>query len=205
MFSMRVTFGYMRILLSFAFILISFISLAQNRPEGLFINSKAPDFKVKDQDGIEQSLKDLRKKGPVVVLFYRGFWCPYCNRELSRFQDSLQFITEKGATLVAITPESSEGIQKTREKTGASFPIISDTDMKLSKAYQVNYEVDEKTRNRYKSFGTDLSVINQQKGSVYLPVPAVYVINRDGSIVYRFFDADYKKRPSVKQILSELK
>ena len=205
MFSMRVTFGYMRILLSFAFILISFISLAQNRPEGLFINSKAPDFKVKDQDGIEQSVKDLRKKGPVVVLFYRGFWCPYCNRELSRFQDSLQFITEKGATLVAITPESSEGIQKTREKTGASFPIISDTDMKLSKAYQVNYEVDEKTRNRYKSFGTDLSVINQQKGSVYLPVPAVYVINRDGSIVYRFFDADYKRRPSVKQILAELK
>ena len=202
---MQGTFGYMRILLSFAFILISFISLAQNRPEGLFINSKAPDFKVKDQDGIEQSLKDLRKKGPVVVLFYRGFWCPYCNRELSRFQDSLQFITEKGATLVAITPESSEGIQKTREKTGASFPIISDTDMKLSKAYQVNYEVDEKTRNRYKSFGTDLSLINQQKASVYLPVPAVYVINRDGSIVYRFFDADYKKRPSVSQILSELK
>ena len=202
---MQITFGYMRILLSFAFILISVISLAQNKPEGLFINSKAPDFKVKDQEGNEQSLKDLRKKGPVVVLFYRGYWCPYCNKELSRFQDSLQFITQKGATLIAITPESPEGIKKTIEKTGASFPIISDVDMKLSKAYQVSFEVDEKTRNRYKSFGTDLSQINQQKGSVFLPVPAVYVINRDGSVVYRFFDADYKKRPSVNQILSELK
>ncbi|HEY0731995.1 MAG TPA: peroxiredoxin-like family protein, partial [Chitinophagaceae bacterium] len=103
----------MRALLSLAILLISLISFGQNKPEGLFINSKAPDFKVKDQEGNEQSLKELRKKGPVVVLFYRGYWCPYCNKELNRFQDSLQFITEKGATLIAITPESPEGIKKT--------------------------------------------------------------------------------------------
>ena len=75
---------------------------AQEKPEGLFIGSKAPDFKAKDQDGNEVRLKDLLKKGKVVLVFYRGYWCPYCNRELSRLQDSLAQIQEKGATVVAV-------------------------------------------------------------------------------------------------------
>src|SRR5688500_9508081 len=99
----------MKHLLSVIFIFSTMICFGQNKPEGLFSNSKAPDFKLKDQNGVEQNLKELRKKGPVVVLFYRGHWCPYCNRELSRFQDSLQLITDKGATVIAITPEASEG------------------------------------------------------------------------------------------------
>ena len=171
----------------------------------MFINSKAFDFKAKDQSGAEVSLKELRKKGPVVVIFYRGHWCPYCNRELTRFQDSLQFITEKGAQVVAITPEAMEGITKTIEKTKVVFPILYDQDMKIAKAYQVSYEVDERTLNRYKNFGTDLLAINQQKQKAYLPVPAVYVINKEGSITYRYFNDDYKKRPSVKEILDEIK
>ncbi len=138
-------------------------------------------------------------------MFYRGNWCPYCNKELKRFQDSLQFITGKGATLVAITPEAVEGVSKTIEKTGAAFPILYDADLKVSKGYAVTFDVDEKTAARYKNFGNDLMVINQQKGKVVLPVPAVYVVNRDGAVTYRFFDADYKKRPNVKDILAELK
>lgn len=196
----------MKQIILFTFLLIaSFAIYAQERPEGLFINSKAPDFKLKDQNGVEVSLKELRKKGPVVVLFYRGNWCPYCNKELKRFQDSLQFITDKGATLVAITPEAAEGVSKTIEKTGAAFPILYDADLKVSKGYAVTFDVDEKTTARYKNFGNDLMVINQQKGKVVLPVPAVYVVNKDGAVTYRFFDADYKKRPNVKDILAELK
>jgi len=180
-------------------------SFAQDKPEGLFINSKAPDFKAKDQNGAEVSLKDLRKKGPVVVIFYRGHWCPYCNKELQRVQDSLSFLTAKGAQVVAITPEMNEGIAKTVEKTGASFPILYDQDMKIAKGYGVSFEVDEKTAQRYKSFGNDLLAINGQKGKPYLPVPAVYIVNRDGSVTYRFFEADYRKRPSVKELLAQLK
>jgi peroxiredoxin len=196
----------MKQIILFSCLLIAFFSTAaQEKPEGLFINSKAPDFKLKDQNGAEVSLKELRKKGPVVVLFYRGNWCPYCNKELKRFQDSLQFITDKGATLVAITPEAAEGVSKTIEKTGAAFPILYDADLKVSKGYAVTFDVDEKTAARYKNFGNDLMVINQQKGKVVLPVPAVYVVNRDGAVTYRFFDADYKKRPNVKDILAELK
>ncbi len=185
-------------------LLATLVSFAQEKPEGLFINSKAADFKSKDQNGNDVSMKELRKKGPVVVIFYRGNWCPYCNKELKRFQDSLQFITEKGASVVAISPEMEEGLKKTVEKTGASFPLVHDQDMKIAKAYGVLFEVDEKTKARYKSFGNDLLVINGQKDKAYLPVPAVYIVNRDGSVVYRFFDADYRKRVSVQEIVEQL-
>ena len=96
-----------------ALLLISTLqSQAQEKPEGLFINSKAPEFKGKDQNGNEIVLKDLRKKGPVVIIFYRGYWCPYCNKELQKLEDSLQLIKEKGAQLIAITPEKQEGDRK---------------------------------------------------------------------------------------------
>jgi len=177
----------------------------QEKPEGLFINSKAPDFKSKDQNGNEIVLKDLRKKGPVVLVFYRGYWCPYCNKELQRLEDSLLLITDKGVQLIAITPEKKEGVAKTIEQTKATYPIITDEEMKIMKAYDVAYPVDDKTVGRYKMASIDLAANNGQKpGSVYLPIPAVYIINKDGEISYRFFDADYKKRPSVKDLLENL-
>jgi len=178
---------------------------AQEKPEGLFINSKAPDFKGKDQNGNEIALKDLRKKGPVVIIFYRGYWCPYCNKELQRLEDSLQLIKEKGAQLIAITPEKQEGIAKTIEKTKASYPIITDEDLKIMKAYDVSYQVDTKTIDRYKMANIDLAANNGQKpDAVYLPVPAVYIIGRDGEIKYRYFEEDYKKQAAVKDILNNL-
>jgi hypothetical protein len=77
--------------------------------------------------------------------------------------------------------------------------------MKIAKAYKVAYEVDERTAGRYKSFGTDLLAINQQKLKAWLPVPAVYIVNKDGAVTYRYFNEDYKKRPFVKDILAEIK
>lgn len=195
----------MKKLFLFSLFTLNLLTLfAQGKAEGLFINSKALDFKGKDQNGTDVSLKELRKKGNVVVVFYRGFWCPYCNKQLSKLQDSLQYITAKGAQLVAITPEAADGISKTVEKTRASFPILTDADMKIAKAYGVSFEVEEKTAARYKSFGTDLFAINNQKDKAYLPVPAVYVVNKDGAVTYRYFDADFRKRISVKEILAQL-
>ena len=178
---------------------------AQEKPEGLFINSKAPDFKLKDQDGNLVSLRELKKKGPVVIVFYRGNWCPYCNRHLQQLQDSLQLIKQKGAQIVAITPELQEGIQKTIEKTKVSFPILHDEDLKMMKAYAVAFQVDDRTMGRYKNAGIDLAVTNDTKNPNYLPVPAVYIVNKEGTISYRFFDSDYKKRVTVKEILQNLK
>lgn len=193
-------------ILSAALIFAVFLGSAQEKPEGLFINSKAPEFKVKDQNGKEIVLKDLRKKGPVVLVFYRGFWCPYCNKHLQKLQDSLQSITEKGAQIIAITPEKQEGIAKTIEKTKVSFSIISDEDQKIMKAYDVAYKVDDKTISRYKMADIDLAANNGQRvESVILPIPALYIINKDGEIAYRFFDPDYKKRASIKDILENLR
>lgn len=194
---------YLSILLLACFIAVH--AHGQGKPEGLFLNARAPEFKVKDQSGVEVSLRDLRKKGPVVVMFYRGYWCPYCSRHLKRFQDSLDLITAKGATLVTITPEQGSGIAKTVEKTKVVYPVLADTDMKIAKAYKVAYDVDERTTERYKNAGIDLLENNGQKGKAQLPVPAVYIINKEGSIVYRYFNEDYKQRPSVREILNELK
>lgn len=186
-------------------VLIGLMVTAQEKPEGLFLKSKAPDFKAKDQGGNMISLRDMRKKGSTVLVFYHGYWSPYCNKELKRLEDSLQLIQAKKATLIAITPEGQEGIEKTVDKTKASFPIISDKEGKIMKAYDVSYKVDEKTVARYKSFGIDLAANNEQKdGDITLPVPAVYIIDADGNITYRYFEPDYKKRPSVKEILQNL-
>lgn len=190
------------LLLSFVLI-AAFYSQAQKAPEGLFIASKAPDFKAKDQNGTEIRLKDLLKKGKVVLVFYRGNWCPYCNKELSRLQDSLSFITEKGATLLAITPEQAEGIAKTREKTKAEYSILHDEGLKIMKAYDVAFELPENTITRYKNAGLDVEKNNGDNGK-YLPVPAVFVVDQEQTVRYRFFETDYKKRPSVKEILDNL-
>jgi len=183
----------------------SFFVGAQEKPEGLFINSKAPDFKATDQYGNEIRLKDILKDSLVVLIFYRGQWCPYCNKQLKKLEDSLQLIKDKRAKLIAVTPEKTEYISKTIEKTKASYSLLYDKEMKIMKAYAVAFEVDERTVSRYKNADIDLAAANGQKDKVYLPVPAVYIINKEGTIVYRFFEADYKKRPVVKDILDNLR
>ena len=177
---------------------------AQDKPEGLFINSKAPDFKAIDQYGNEIRLKDVLKDSQVVLVFYRGQWCPYCNKHLKKLEDSLQVIKSKGAILIAVTPEKPEFISKTIEKTKASYPLLYDKEMKIMKAYAVAFEVDERTVSRYKNADIDLATANGQKDKVYLPIPAIYIINKEGSIVYRYFESDYRKRASVQEILNNL-
>lgn len=189
----------------FIVVAVVFATLAQaQKPEGLFINSKAPEFKLKDQSGVEVALKDLRKKGPVVLLFYRGNWCPFCNRQLKALQDSLSILQAKGAQVVAITPEKNEGIDSTISKTGAVFPILYDEGMKVAANYQVAFNVDERTVNRYKMAGIDLLTNNGQKTAM-LPVPAVYIINKEGTVTYRFFDENYRNRVSVNEIAKNIR
>jgi len=185
------------------FVLSAFLIAAQEAPEGLFLNSKAPDFKGKDQNGADVRLKDLLKKGKVVLVFYRGEWCPYCNKNLKRLEDSLQLIRDKGATVIAVTPEQPESISKTIEKTKAEYSILHDVDLKIMKAYEVEFEVPENMVTRYRNGGIKLDEINGKNGN-YLPVPATYIIDKEGNITYRFFNPDYKKRPAVKEILDNL-
>src|SRR6266496_4663795 len=193
-----------KILCLIFFLHTAYFLIAQEAPEGLFINSKAPDFKAKDQNGQEVRLKDILKKGKVVLIFYRGQWSVDCNRFLKKLEDSLQLIKDKGATLIAVTPELPENITKTIEKTKADYSILYDEDLKIMKAYDVEFEVPANILERYHNSGIKIDENNGKKNGNFLPVPATYIIDKEANITYRFFQPDYKKRPSVKEILANL-
>ncbi len=179
---------------------------AQNEtiyPEGLKAGDAAPPFSAKDQDGNKVSLEEMLKKGPVILLFYRGQWCPYCNKQLASYTDSLQLIKQAGASVLAVTPETPDNIRKTIEKTKASFPVIEDNELAIMKQYRVNFAVDEKTIARYKGYGIDFTEANGSNGA-NLPVPATYIIGTDGKIKYVFFNTDYRRRVSVRELLENL-
>ncbi|HEV8080426.1 MAG TPA: peroxiredoxin-like family protein [Chitinophagaceae bacterium] len=178
-------------------------SYSQTYPVGLNIKDNAPDFSATDQTGKRINLKKQLKKGNVVLIFYRGQWCPYCNKQLKQLEDSITLIKAKGATVLAITPELPENISKTIEKTKASYPVLYDEGLKIMNAYKVAFRVDDKTVEKYKGYGIDFLKANGNNGA-NLPVPAVYIINKKGKITYRFFDVNYTKRSSIKDILDHL-
>jgi len=184
-------------------LLFSMIVTAQTSPQGISVNDKAPDFTVKDQNGKKVSLKNELKNGAVVLVFYRGQWCPYCNKQLKELQDSLVFIKQKGATLIAVSPEKPDNISKTVEKTKAGYPVLFDDSLKIMKSYDVAFRVDSTTIEKYKKFGIDFYDANGSNGAT-LPVPAVYIINKEGIIVFKHFDPDYRKRVSIQEILLHL-
>ncbi len=167
------------------------------------VGSVAPDFNGMDAAGRPVELRQLLKKGPVVLYFYRGQWCPYCNQQLSQLQDSLQLLTAKGAQIVVVTPETLENIDKTVEKTKAAFPIVHDQNFAIMTAYHVAFTVPPATVLKYRSFGVDLQKANAASTDV-LPVPATYVIGRDGRIRFTYFNTDYRQRVSVHRIAAAL-
>ena len=188
------------------FLIITLCSLqlnAQTYPAGLNVKDAAPDFTAIDQNSKKINLKKQLKNGNIVLIFYRGQWCPYCNKQLKQLEDSINFIKEKGATVIAITPELPENISKTIGKTKASYSILYDDGLKIMNDYKVAFKVDDKTVEKYKGYGIDFSKVNGTNGA-NLPVPAVYVVNKKGKITYKFFDTNYTKRSSIKDLLDHL-
>jgi len=190
-----------KIILIAACILLTLQVMAQT---GLKNGEKAPEFTATDNSGKTLNLKALLKSHNAVVLFfYRGQWCPYCNKHIKELQDSLQLLTGKGAYVIGVTPETSENINKTIDKTHASFSIIQDNGYKIMKAYQVNYVVDDVMLGKLKNFGVDLEKNNGNTDHV-LPVPATYVIDRSGKIIFVHFDKDFTKRAPVSELIKVL-
>lgn len=192
--------------LAFGFLLLfaSFSLLAQTNPKGLAINDKAPDFSANDQSGKTINLNSELKKNTVVLVFYRGQWCPFCNKELKALEDSLQFIRSKGGIVIAISPEKPEYITKTIEKTNATYSVLYDEGLRIMKSYDVAFQLDSLTISKYKTYGIDFNIVNGQANGNHLPVPAVYVIDKKGKIAYRHFDPDYRKRASISEIIKHL-
>lgn len=185
--------------------LLTIVSYSQTTvyPEGLKVGDKAPLFNGVDNEGNPFNLQTELKTGDVVLIFYRGQWCPFCNKELSHLNDSLSLITAKGAHVVAVSPETNENVFKTVEKTKASFPIISDSSMQIMKMYKVNFAVDEAMQTKYKTYGIDFLQANGSNGA-NLPVPATYIIGKDGNIKYVFFNPDFRMRSSVQTLIDHL-
>jgi peroxiredoxin len=192
------------------FILILGLNLAaQDFPpiddvKGLAIGSDVENFSALSQYGEEFNLKDALKEGPLVVVFYRGQWCPYCNRHLSALEENLQAIKKKGARVVAVSPEKQEMLMKSAKKTGASFSLLTDDDFNISEAFDLAFLPTSGTRLKYNTIlGADLEEA-QTDNSERLPIPATYIIGQNGKVLWRHFDRDYSKRANPEEILANL-
>ena len=163
----------------------------------------APQFTLRDPDGRDVSSRDLLAKGPLVVSFYRGVWCPYCNLELQALQAALPDITGRGASLVAISPQTAPNSRKSQRENKLSFPILSDVRSEVADAFGIRFGLSDELIGLYKSFKNDLPAFNDDPSWV-LPMPARYVIGVDGVIAYAEVNPDYTQRPDPSELLPVL-
>ena len=175
-----------------------------NDAKGLKIGIKAPVFSAIDANGAEFILSKVLKTNPVVLIFYRGYWCPVCNKHLSQIQDSLQLINEMGAKVVAVSPEKPEYLNKMAEKSGAGFTLLYDEDYRIAEAYDVNFKPDAKQLFVYNTVLSAKLKKTHSDDSQRLPIPATYIISQEGIIIWRQFDPNYKNRSNVSEILEAL-
>jgi peroxiredoxin len=172
---------------------------------GLRVGQLAPDFSLPNALGREVRLSDALARGPFVLTFYRGAWCPYCNLELHTLQSALPELREHGARLIAITPQKPDWSRRQIEKEDFGFQILSDLDSSVSTAYGLHFEVPPELTELYKEkFGLDLADYNGD-GRYELPVPGTFVIDGDGMIRAAFADTDYKERMEPADILRALR
>lgn len=163
----------------------------------------APDFKLPDAKGNQVALSMLLARGPVVLAFYRGGWCPYCNLQLRAYQRILPEIRNLGAQLVAVSPEPPDASLSTAEKNALEFDVLSDVNATAAKAYRLLFDLSERLKAAYVGMDKDLSAINAD-GQWHLPIPATYVIGQDGRIVLAFVDPEYRHRLEPTEILAAL-
>jgi peroxiredoxin len=152
----------------------------------------APAFELPDASGATVSLASLIAQGPVVVTFYRGGWCPYCNLQLRAYQERMDRFQELGATLVAISPEVPDETLSTKEKNELAFHVLSDKGNAVADAFGVRYRLPDDLVNAFKG-RLELERLNGDD-SWTLPLGATYVIGRDGTIAYAYLSADYRER-----------
>lgn len=174
-------------------------------PPGLEVGTAAQEVELIDQNGQPFVLSETLKEGPVVLIFYRGNWCPHCSRYLSQIVENIQQFENAGARIVAISPEAEAAIQQTDENlTRGRITLLPDHGSQVMKAWRLAFGVTEGYQTKIKqNLATDIAEHNNQKAAV-LPVPATYVIETDGQIVYRHYNPDYSDRPDVEEILNAL-
>lgn len=175
---------------------------AQGNIGGLKVGDKAPDFSLPTIEGKTISLSAVLEKGPVVLVFYRGEWCPYCNLQLRALQQAYADIRKAGGELLAISPQKVEKAEVQVTKNHLSFPLLTDSSGSTMRAYRLLYQIPPEMRQVYlTTYNIDLAEYNGE-GRWELPVTATFVIGRDGRIEAGMVDLDYTKRMEPRDILA---
>ncbi len=169
----------------------------------LKVGDKAPDFTLKNALSQDISLYKTIQSGPVVLTWYRGGWCPYCNITLAQLQQDLPEFTKMGAQILALTPELPDSSLSTKEKHQLDFEVLSDVGNKVARSFGVVFTLTPEVAEIYqKSFG-----LHQFNGdsSNELPLAATYIIDSEGIVQYAFLDADYRNRAEPLELINVLK
>jgi peroxiredoxin len=168
------------------------------------VGDRMPSFLLPDNTGRLVDLQDLIAEGPAVVSFNRGHWCEYCIIELTAFSQALEEIGRHGASVTSIMPETEEYTKKAADKAGNSFRILSDIDHGYALSLGLAIWLGEDVRKLYLSHGLDLARF-QSSASWFVPIPATFVVGRDGRILARYVDPDFRTRMDVEDIIATLK
>ncbi|HSL26662.1 MAG TPA: peroxiredoxin-like family protein [Acidimicrobiia bacterium] len=167
----------------------------------LQVGDPALDFELPDATGRPVRLSDLLFRGPVILSFYRGAWCPFCNMELRALQQALGEIKAAGATLVAVSPNSPDTSIGLVERLGLDYPVLSDHNNVVARRFHLVYEMLPEQVAMYRADGRDVGAMNGTE--VWeLPVPATYVIDRDGTIKYGFVDLNHRRRAEPAEVVA---
>ena len=169
--------------------------------KALLRGGRMPDFELPDTTGKMVKSTDLRKNGLLLVSFYRGAWCPYCNLELKALHERQAEIAAAGVTLVAISPQTPDYSLSTQQKHDLKFPVLSDQGNKVARQFGLVFTVDASLKPIYQAFGIDLKAHNGD-ASFELPVPATYLVARDGSVLEAFVNSDYRSRLEPEIVLA---
>ena len=162
-----------------------------------------PNFSLKNAKNEIVNSFDILKKGKMIIAFYRGSWCPYCNLELKALQEKITQLNEKKATLVAISPQSPDKSLTVIEKHHLTFEVITDKDNIFAKQLGIAFELQDFVLPYYHALGIDLSSFNENDDNS-LPIPAVFVVDESGEIIYTFKDVNYMNRIDIDELLKTL-
>jgi peroxiredoxin len=165
------------------------------------VGAQAPEFELRDSGNRLVKSRDLLAVGPLVVKFFRGRWCSYCVTELEAWRDLYGQLRERGALFVAISPETQRQSDFAVQQHGLPFPLLHDPGAKLAEQFGLTYTVPEYHQRYLKSILVNLPFLNGEP-SWTLPLPATYVIGRDGKVVFAEAFADFRVRPEPQDALS---
>ena len=171
----------------------------------LQVGEKAPDFSLSNATDKAITLSDLLEKGKVILTFYRGSWCPYCNMQLAHYQNSISEIHALGAELVAISPQTPDESLNVKEKNELDFEVLSDNGNIVARKYTTVFKNADAPVKTMTELGFDFDA-HYPDDSRELPVPAIFIIEKDATVSYaKSLGGDYRNRVEVLEIINALK